>query len=140
MNFEELLKVKGCYISFERIQEPRTNDVKLRIIVNKSNNPTDLLIFPHPDSKVESLQIDFEHYVTYSVIYDDFTNWNVNETFRGEIFRIYDKSDSLNSIQRERESSLLSEKLTHYSLACIEHKVDIISKHQPIITQIELNS
>ncbi|RIW31365.1 hypothetical protein D3H55_15445 [Bacillus salacetis] len=139
MNYEELLKIYGCYISFESIQEPRTNEVKLRIIVNKSNNPTDLLIFPHPDSKVEALQIDFENYVTYSVIYDDFTNWNANEVFRGEIFRIYDKSDFLNSIQRELGSSLLSEK-THYSLACIEHRVDIISKHQPKITQIELDS
>ncbi|TCJ01397.1 hypothetical protein [Cytobacillus praedii] len=59
MTFEEFLKVNNCYISFEGIMEPRTAEVSLRVIINKSDNPTDLLIFPHPDSKVETLQIDF---------------------------------------------------------------------------------
>lgn len=134
MTFEEFLQVNNCYISFEGIMEPRTAEVRLRIIINKSDNPTDLLIFPHPDSKVETLQIDFKNYVTYSVIYDDFTIWDDSEVYRGNSFRIYDKSNYFNYIQRV--SYLPSEKLIHYSLACFEHKVDIISDFDPVITMI----
>ncbi|AIF42882.1 hypothetical protein [Virgibacillus sp. SK37] len=132
MTFNDLLKLNNCYISFESISEPRTEKVKLRIIINKSDNPTDLLIFPHADSSVETLQIDFKNYVTYSVIYDDFTVLDDSEVFRGEAFRVYDKSNYFNFIKSV--SSLQNEKLTHYSLACFEHKVDIISKYEPIIT------
>jgi hypothetical protein len=133
MTFDELMKVKDCHISFERIFELRTKEVKLRIIVNKSENPTDLLIFPHPESRVETLLIDFENYVSYSVIYDDFTSKSDNEVYRGEAFRIFDKSDYLNLIQKG--SSLPSGKITHYSLLCFEHKVDIISNYQPVIRE-----
>ncbi|SEM54859.1 hypothetical protein SAMN05192533_103318 [Mesobacillus persicus] len=132
MTFEELTKETGDHISFEQILEPRTNEVKLRIIVNKSENPTDLLIFPHPDSKVKTLQIDFKNYVTYSVIYDDFTTWNNTETFQGEAFRIYQQSNYLDRIHKESK-----EKLTHYSLACIDHKVDVISRYEPTIIEID---
>ncbi|TQR16461.1 hypothetical protein [Psychrobacillus vulpis] len=103
MTFEELTKEKGYFLSFESILEPRTKEVKLRVIVNKSENPTDLLIFPHPESKVTTLQIDFQNYVTYSVIYDDFTIWNDTEVFQGESFRIYNKSNYFEFIQNESE-------------------------------------
>ncbi|MYL58247.1 hypothetical protein GLW20_12095 [Virgibacillus halodenitrificans] len=135
MTFNELLKLNNCYISFESISEPRTAKAKLRIIINKSDNPTDLLISPHNDSKVETLQIDFKNYVTYSVIYDDLTVLDDSEVFRGEAFRVYDKSNYFNFIKNV--SSLQIEKLTHYSLACIEHKVDIISDLEPTITIVD---
>ncbi|MFJ7973730.1 hypothetical protein [Psychrobacillus sp. NPDC096389] len=77
--FEEFIKVNNCDLSFESILEQRTEDVRLRIIVNKSDNPTDLLVYSQPDSKIETLQIDFENYVTYSVIYDDYTIWDNSE-------------------------------------------------------------
>lgn len=84
MTFEELTKEKGYFISFESISEARTKEVKLRVIVNKSENSTELLIFPHSESKVTTLQIDFQNYVTYSVTYDDFTIWDDTEIFQGE--------------------------------------------------------
>ncbi|WP_121615476.1 hypothetical protein [Virgibacillus halodenitrificans] len=135
MTFNDLLKLNNCYISFESISEPRTAKVKLRIIINKSDNPTNSLIFPHNDSKVETLQIDFKNYATYSVIYDDFTVLDDSEVFRGEAFRVYDKSNYFNFIKNV--SSLQIEKLTHYSLACFEHKVDIISDLEPTITIVD---
>ena len=139
MTFEELTKEKGYFISFESISEARTKEVKLRVIVNKSENSTELLIFPHSESKVTTLQIDFQNYVTYSVTYDDFTIWDDTEIFQGEWFRIYNKSNYFEFIQNELElkSFFPNEKLTHYSLACIEHKVDIISNYKPIIAEIE---
>lgn len=106
----------------------------MRIIVNKSEDLTDLLIHPDLDSQVTSLQVDFPNYVTYSVIYDDFTIWNDNEIYKGEAFRIYDKSSYFDFIRRE--SMLPDKNLRHFSLACLEHKVEIISEYEPIISEI----
>lgn len=59
MRFTDLVNEAGVHISFEQIDELRTGDVRLRIIINKSVETTDLLIHPHPDSNVKTLQIDF---------------------------------------------------------------------------------
>ena len=138
MTFEELTKERGYFISYEEILEPRKNDVKLRIILNKSENPTDLLIYPHPDSKVTTWQIDFKNYVTYSVIYDDYSLFDETEDYEGEAFGIYQTSKYLEYFQKATHMKpyIANKKLTHYSLACIEHKVDIISLDEPIITEI----
>jgi len=134
MKFDELINDSGSYLSFEQIVEPRTKEVRLRIIVNKAKNPTDLLIFPHADSKATTLQLDFPNYVTYSVIYDEFTRKDENELYQGDAFRIYHKSELLDSIKQK--SILPDEKLKHFSLACIEHKVDILSYNEPIISKV----
>ncbi len=76
MTFMELVKDNNFHISLERI------------LVNISENPTDLLIFPHPDCDVETLQIDFKHYATYSVTLDDYTRWNHTDVFQSESFRV----------------------------------------------------
>lgn len=138
MRFTDLVNVTGVHISFEQIVELRKGDVRLRIIVNKSVEPTDLLIHPHPDSNVQTIQIDFPNYITYSVIYDDYTNPNDAEVFQGEAFRIYSKSTYFDFIQKESnlQAIMPNENLKHYSLSCIEHKIDIISIHDPIITEI----
>ena len=139
MRFTDLVKETGYHISFEQIVELRTSEVRLRITVNKSVETTDLLIHPHPDSNVKTLQIDFPNYITYAVIYDDYTNWNDAEEFQGEAFRIYSKSNYFDFIQKEANLNAIMpvENLKHYSLSCIEHKIDIISNHDPIITEID---
>ena len=138
MRFTDLVNETGYHISFEQIIELRTGEVRLRINVNKSLNATDLLIHPHPDSNVKTLQIDFPNYITYSVTYDDYTNWNEAEQFQGEAFRIYSKSNFFDFIQKESNLKAIMpvENLKHYSLSCIEHKIDIISNHDPFITEI----
>ncbi|MCT2536260.1 hypothetical protein NC661_13510 [Aquibacillus koreensis] len=136
MEFTDLVKELGYNISFEAISEPRTKSVALRLIVNRSKDASDLLIFPHPDSKVTTFQIDFPNYITYSVVYDDYTVWNDEQIFEGESFRIYKKSTYLDYVQKEFK--LQDKKVEHYSLACFEHHVDIISEHEPIITEISL--
>lgn len=139
MSFDELTKEKGSRISFESISEPRIDGVQLRIIVNKSHNPTDLLIYPHSDSNVTRLQIDFKNYITYSVIYDDYTEWNDEEEYEGECFVIYKKSNFLRFLQDDTSINRYfpPETVTHYSLSCIEHRVDIISKYEPVIIAID---
>ena len=112
MNFKDLIKERGKEISFEQISEPRTEGIRLRIVINKGD-PTDLLIHPNPESKVTTLQIDFPNYVTYSVIYDDFTVQNDDEIYDGENFRIYKKSDFLNFVLQQ--TRLSDQKLKHFS-------------------------
>ncbi|MQR97596.1 hypothetical protein [Fictibacillus phosphorivorans] len=138
MRFKDLVNETGYHISFERIFELRTKEVSLRIIVNKSVEPTELLINPHPDSKVKTLQVDFPNYITYSVIFDDYTISNDTDKFQGEAFRIYTKSNYFDFIRKVSDLNTLlpGENITHYSLACIEHKVDIISNKEPNITEI----
>ncbi|MBB2482994.1 hypothetical protein H5P36_22800 [Bacillus sp. APMAM] len=136
MQFTDLVKETGYVISFEAISEPRTDNISLRLIVNRSEDASDLLIYPHLDSKVTTLQIDFPNYITYSVTYDDYTIWNDDEIFQGESFRIYDKSNYLDFILKEFK--LTDRKVKHFSLACFEHKVDIISEDEPIISEIVL--
>lgn len=136
MEFEELVKESGYRISFEGISEPRTGGVALRIIVNRSKDTTDLLIFPLPSSKVTTFQIDFPNYITYQVSYDDYTSWNDEQTFMGDSFRIYKKSSYLDYVQKELR--LQGKDVKHYSLACIEHHFDIISEFKPIISEVIL--
>ncbi|PRO66663.1 hypothetical protein C6I21_03710 [Alkalicoccus urumqiensis] len=124
----------GYFFNFEAISEPRTKDTSLRIIVNRSKEIADLLLFPDPDSKVTTFQIDFPNYITYSVTYDDYTVWDNGETFEGETFRIYSKSNYLDYVQKKFD--LEGKQITHYSLACEEHHVDIISEHEPIVTEV----
>ncbi|WP_164669749.1 hypothetical protein [Virgibacillus doumboii] len=140
MNFKDLVKEKASHLSFENISEPRTKETMLRIIVNASENVTDLLIYPHPDSNVKTFQIDFPNYITYSVIYDDFTVWNDAEQFEGDSFRVYSKSNYLDFVHKESqlEDILPGKKFTHYSLACYEHNVNVISYLEPVVTDITM--
>ncbi|MRH43279.1 hypothetical protein GH741_11370 [Aquibacillus halophilus] len=135
MEFTEFVKELGYNISFEAISEPRTKGVVLRVIVNRSKDASDLLI-THPDSKITTFQIDFPNYITYSVVYDDYTVWNDDQIFEGESFRIYKKSNYLDYVQKEFR--LQDKNVKHYSLACFEHHIDIISEYKPIITEIFL--
>ncbi len=135
MQFRDLIKEVGYEISFESISEPRVDGVTLSVIVNRSEDVTDLLIFPHPESKVTTFQIDFPNYITYSVVYDDYTVWKDDEIYEGESFRIYKKSNYLDYVKK---SFRLDQHINHYSLACFEHHIDIISTDKPIVTDITL--
>jgi hypothetical protein len=134
MKFDELVNDTKSVISFEQISEPRTKEVRLRIIINKSNNSTDLLIYPHPDSNVTTLYIDFSDVVAYSVIYEDYTIENNGEIYIGKSFRIYQKSNLLESLLKICKDK----KLKHFSLICFEHIIDIITYEdvEPKVTEV----
>ncbi|MFE8703086.1 hypothetical protein ACFYKX_21125 [Cytobacillus sp. FJAT-54145] len=138
MEFKDLVEMDE-YIAFEDISEPRTNGIRLRIKINVSKNETDLLIYPDGDCNVQTLEIAFPNYVTYSVVYDNYTTWNERDEFIGNRFRIYKKSNYLNFIEKEYRlgPELSRKKLTHYSLACFEHKVDVISFDEPSINELK---
>jgi len=134
MKFDKLVNDTKSVISFEQISEPRTKEVRLRIIINKSNDEVDLLIYPHPDSNVTTLCIDFPDVVAYSVIFEDYTIENKEEVYIGQSFRIYQKSNLLESLLK----ICRDKKLKHFSLVCFEHIIDIITYEdvEPKVTEV----
>jgi hypothetical protein len=101
------------------------------------------LSLPNPDSDVMTYQIDFPYYVTYSVPVDDYTVWNDTEQFRGDPFRIYEKSTFLDYVKKEYKLQQVlpsnvfgGKQVTHYALACHEHFININSFEEPTITVV----
>ncbi|MCA1038471.1 hypothetical protein LCM00_03020 [Bacillus infantis] len=103
------MEMKDIEISFEQISEHRTEGAKLRISVLIRKNATDLLIYPHPESRAISTEIELRNYVTYSVALDYFTSWNGEEVFEGEAFRIYSESALLDFEKKEYAYQKVSE-------------------------------
>ncbi|MCA1035167.1 MULTISPECIES: hypothetical protein [Bacillus] len=137
MRYKDLMEMKDITISFHEISEPRMEGAMLRITVLISKDATDLMIFPHPDSKALRADIEFKNYVTYSVVHDDYTVWDHEEVFEGEVFRVYMKSKLQDFVKKEyayQESE--GKELTHYSFACFEHHVHVFSFHEPVIRMI----
>ncbi|MFC9601799.1 hypothetical protein ACFTQL_29315 [Peribacillus butanolivorans] len=122
MDFNELMQEKG-YIYLEKIIEPKENS--LRLLINRSKFNIDLPM----------VQLEFESYISYSVI-DECFSYSIDnsEISKGELFRIYTKSRYLDFIKiatNEREDLCPSENYIHYQFPCLNHTVDVISCEEP---------
>ncbi len=122
MDFNELMQEKG-YIYLEKIIEPKENS--LRLLINRSKFNIDLPM----------VQLEFESYISYSVIDESFSySIDNSEISKGELFRIYTKSRYLDFIKiatNEREDLCPSENYIHYQFLCLNHTVDVISCGEP---------
>lgn len=133
----------GYSISFEQVSVPGKEGVNLRFIVNKAKEGWHLRVHPHPDTDVTTYQIDFPYYVTFLVAVDDYTRWNDREVFRGDAFRIYEKSPFSEYLKKDFLSPNLSaidfpgKEPTVYGLACLDHIVYIVSFVEPIVKEIK---
>lgn len=141
MKTEDYLNLPGYALSFAAIAEPRTQKTKLQIVLHGSMDETALLIYPH--STIESIQIDFPTYAAYSVAADHFTTLNENEIYKGDTFRVYEKSMYLDFfINRagghESVYARAGKEYKHYSFLCLEHVVDVISSDFPLIRKVIL--
>ncbi|AXN41915.1 hypothetical protein [Peribacillus butanolivorans] len=127
MDFNELMQEKG-YIYLEKIIEPKENS--LRLLINRSTINTDLPM----------VQLEFESYISYSVI-DECFSYSIDnsEISKGELFRIYIKSRYLDFIKittNEREDLCPSENYIHYQFPCLNHTIDVISCEEPKVTVV----
>ncbi|QYF84875.1 hypothetical protein [Peribacillus frigoritolerans] len=127
MDFNELMQEKG-YIYLEKIIEPKENS--LRLLINRSTFNIDLPM----------VQLEFESYISYSVIDECFSYTIDNsEISKGELFRIYTKSRYLDFIKiatNEREDLCPSENYIHYQFSCLNHTIDVISCEEPKVTVV----
>ena len=128
-----LLSQNDYSIAFEGFAETRLSQAALRITVRGSKNETDLLL--NLPGTVDKWHIDFRSYAFYCVTSEDFTSMSGGNTTPA--LHIYRQSDLLTYL--ESRSSLkkreIEQELTyrHFSFACMEHQVDIISADTPLI-------
>ncbi|MEK4069924.1 hypothetical protein [Peribacillus sp. FSL R5-0717] len=108
--------------------EPKENS--LRLLINRSTINKDLPM----------VQLEFESYISYSVIDECFSYYIDNsEISKGELFRLYTKSRYLDFIKiatNEREDLCLSENYIHYQFPCLNHTIDVISCEEPKVTVV----
>lgn len=134
-----LLSQEDYFIAFEEFAETRLPGAALRISIRGSENETDLLL--NLPGTVDRWHIDFRSYATYSVTSEDFTRMSDSDT--AHAFRIYQQSDLLtylenqtNLKERERQEEISYQ---HFSFACMEHQLDIISSESPVIQLLGTN-
>ncbi|MDM5454089.1 hypothetical protein [Peribacillus simplex] len=121
------MKEKG-YIYLEKIIEAKENS--LRLLINRSTFKIDLPM----------VQLEFESYISYSVI-DECFSYSIDnsEISKGELFRIYTHSRYLDFIKiakNDREDICPSENYIHYQFPCLNHTIDVISCEEPIVTVV----
>lgn len=148
MEYRDLLDQKG-YIFLHSLTEPETNS--LRIFIDRckvSPQCEDVEIGEHiiggtypieVDEKLPIVQIDFDSYVSYSIINESFTVLDDYEVFEGNSFRIFKRSRYLDFIKRGTivTDVFPDEQLVHYEIACLDHIIDIISFDGPTVTEIK---
>lgn len=148
MEFRELMNQK-CYIYFHNIIEPETNSLRIfidRCKVSQQNEDFEIgentIIETYPievDEELRIVQLDFDSYVSYSVINESFTVLDDYEIFEGNSFRIFKKSRYLDFINKGTivNDVFPEEQLVHYEIACLDHIIDVISFDEPIVTEIK---
>ncbi|WP_430104299.1 hypothetical protein [Peribacillus simplex] len=127
MDFNELMQEKG-YSYLEKIIESKENT--LQLLINRSTFNIDLPL----------VQLEFESYISYSVI-DECFSYSIDnsEISKGELFRLYTKSRYLDYIKiatNEREDICPSENYIHYQFLCLNHTIDVISCEEPKINVV----
>lgn len=135
MDFKDLLLKENYYISFAGFENVEDKQVALRVIINGSTSETDLLLAAQ--GAIETFQIDFPSYASYSATFEDFTIMNENELYQGNTIRIYEKSDFMAYLKHrtnlEEQEISRGKKFRHFSFVCMEHQVDVISCDEPSV-------
>ncbi|WP_088044683.1 hypothetical protein [Bacillus sp. EAC] len=147
MKYADLFNKKG-YHYLDKIEEPDINSLRISINRCKVNeNSEDLVVDDKIISDVHSIEIDeklpliqlnFDSYVSYSVINESFTVLDDYEIFEGNSFRIFKKSRYIDfiNIGTIAKDIFYEETYTHYQIACLNHIVDVISFNEPQIIEI----
>ncbi len=129
--------------------EPDENS--LRILINrcKVDNQSEavkvgeqVIMDSYPievDDGLPIIQLDFESYVSYSIINESFTVMDEYEIFDGGVFRIYTKSRYLDFVKLGTIAEHINpnEHFVHYQIPCLNHIIDVISYEEPKIKEIK---
>ena len=132
MNYRDLMKWRN-HIYLDELTEPEENS--LRILINICSN----IDSPFEVEKDSSVQLDFESYISYSIINESFTETDKYEISEGERFRIFTKSRYLDfvKISTIAEDIFPDDPFTHYCIPCLNHIIDIISFKEPKIIELK---
>lgn len=148
MEYMDLMNQKG-YIYLHSLIEPETNS--LRIFVDRCKviqQGVDIEIGKHiirdthsieVDEELPIVQLDFNSYISYSIINESFAVLDDYEIFDGNSFRIFKKSRYLDFINKGTivNDVFPEEQPVHYEIACLDHIIDVISFDEPIVNEIK---
>ena len=151
MNFRDLMEL-DCMIYFVALAEPSTNS--LRIFVERCTPSKERTSIEMAGQKITEvsriladehlpiIQLDFDSYVSYTVINEAFMPWDNEEVCEGKTFRIYTKSKALDFVtsRTSAEWILPDQPFTHYEIPCLDHIIDVISHSEPTVTEIDRNT
>lgn len=133
MNWDRLSEI-DYFLAFVNFLETPVSGVALRIFLHGSKNETELLLgLP---GTVDQWQVDFQSYAVYSATAEDFTSLPARPHI-GNAYHIYAESSLLSYLKRH--TNLTEQELTrhinyrHFSFACMEHQVDVVSADTPMI-------
>jgi hypothetical protein len=142
MNYKDLMSVKE-YTYLLKILEPTDNS--LRILVercekNKRQFFRKVSQFNtiEVDENLPLIQLDFDSYVSYSIINESFTVLDDYEVYKGNTFRIYKKSRYLDFVKQGTvaEDIYPDDEFIHYEIAYLNHIIDVVSYEEPIVSEV----
>ncbi len=148
MEYGDLMNQKG-YTYLHSLIEPETNSLRIfidRCKVSRQGEDTEIgkqIIRDTPpiefDEELPIVQLDFNSYISYSIINESFTVLDDYEIFDGNSFRIFKKSRYLDFINKGTivKDVFPEEQPVHYEIACLDHIIDIISFDEPMVTEIK---
>lgn len=133
MGYQELIGKEGYYLSFQGFEQTKGANKSLTVRLDGNPNETELLI---GDPQIlERWQISFSSYAFYSATFEDFTVAKEHEVYQGYAFRIYEKSDLMDRLRTDANLEVQEKNrgkiYRHYSFACMEHQVDVVSCDEP---------
>lgn len=132
MNYRDIMKWKNL-IYLNELTEPEENSLRILINICSIDSPFEV------EKDSSTIQLDFESYISYSIINESFTEIDKYEISEGERFRIFTKSRYLDfvKISTIAEDIFPNDPFIHYCIPCLNHIIDIISFEEPKITELK---
>ena len=89
------------------------------------------------DDNSPRYKVIFHSYILYSVVNESYGNFNPDEVFEGNLFRIYKKSAFVDYVAAESfATSEYPGPFKHYCICGSDHIINIASQDEPIIEKI----
>jgi hypothetical protein len=146
MEYRDLMN-QNVYLYLHSLIEPETNSLRIfvdRCTVSRQDENVEIRGAHRieVDEELPIVQLDFDSYVSYSIVNESFTVIDDFEIFEGDSFRVFQKSRYLDFINKSTiVNDVFPEKqLVHYEISCLDHIVDILSFDEPIVTEIKRES
>jgi hypothetical protein len=136
-----------AYLSFVSVNEPKTNALEIVVDEARISDETHILqigngtisgVSPiEVDKNSQRFRIYWPDYTVYSVANETDARSHDYEVFEGRLFRRYAQSFFLDFATKgtaPRADALTP--MQHWEIACLNHIVNVISYHPPVISVI----
>jgi hypothetical protein len=143
---EELNSCKYLYL--DSISEPETNSLRLILSEGIVLDRTETLVIGDaeiPDvSPIEvtdasrRFELVWDSYISFAVRNESYCAWDKEENWTGNAFRMYSKSKFLDFVATGTFASVeYPGPFVHYAIVCLDHVIDVASKHPPRVRRMD---